>query len=93
MFPLGSGLGKQAYDACWMEFSLAARRMETEGGSLFGRRGEVSTGWSVAQTRQAGFFSALCVIWKEKRYCVIFPEGKGLIGGWNTLADSCEVLE
>ena len=22
-----------------------------------------------------------------KRYCIIFPEGKGLIGGWNSLAD------
>ena len=42
--------------------------------------------------RQEGSFYALSVISKQKKISIIFPEGKGLSGGWNPLAEKLRGL-
>ena len=76
MSPPGLGLGKRVYTVCWMELRPVAGRMEKEGGSLIGRRGEGSTSWSVAQMRREGS-SALFVILRQKDFILFSHKGRG----------------
>ena len=84
---LGSDLGMQALVVCWMELRLAVEGVTIEVSPSFGRRGGRKYRLE-CHSNEAGRF-LLCSVHdlEAKRFFLIFLEGKGLIGGWNILAE------
>ena len=77
-----------------MVLKLIVGIMETEGGFLIGMReeGGGNIGWNVDRMRRESFFSVQFCDIESKKYYVIFPKGRGLLGGYNILADKLRDL-
>ena len=76
----GSGLEISVCAACWKGWRLAAGvilcRVLLKGGRM------EEGGLLESRANEAGRFLLCSVVDSEaKRYCVVFPEGKGILGG------------
>lgn len=54
---------------------------------------EEGIGWRERYTNGAGSFLLCSVLDSESmRYCIVFPEGRGINGGWGTFSDKLRSL-